>query len=240
MLDLVLSNTTSFFSGNLEALFRNAKKYGFRYVEIIPYRWTRPEQILKWQEKYGVTVAGVHLPTASWDRSAWQEFRQARGLWGKFWTLVLRVYLGNAQASPGLKIASALGSPYVLIHQDVAQQMLEKFTEVTRDFHVVIENIPSQPVLAPRGVFDHGHFNESRRADPSLDIYESYRQAQPEVIHISYNSRFVHLLPGPQEQEELKRLLKLHQPRYVTIETNPLVSIRKGKNLLSTILKSLY
>ena len=103
---------------------------------------------------------------------------------------------------------------------------------------MVIENIPDDPQLAKNGVFDHNHFIQARqRYYPHLNIFEAYRQAQPEVIHISYDNLLPAGLPNQKQQEELKELLKIHQPQYITIETNPLVSIRKAKQLLDQIIK---
>lgn len=235
-MELILSNTTSFFSGNIESLFQNAKKYGFKSVEIIPYRWNTPEQILGLQAKYAVRVAGIHLPNTSWNDGLVAEFKRASSLWDKFWGLVFRAYLGNASLSPGLQIAAALNTPYLLLHSNIVAQMGKKIEELKQKFHVVIENIPGDKTIFPDGVFDHGHFNESRLLFPALDISQLYQQAKPEVIHISYNSRFVHLLPNPQEQEELKSLLRIHAPKYIVLETNPAVSIKKGKLLLEKIL----
>ena len=60
--ELVLSNTTTFFTGRMESLFKKAKKYGFKYLEIVPYRWTTPEEILALEKKYQIQVAGIHMP----------------------------------------------------------------------------------------------------------------------------------------------------------------------------------
>lgn len=234
--ELVLSNTTSFFSGKIESLFKNAKKYGFKYVEVVPYRGNTPRQILNLQKQYAVTVAGVHLPNTSWDSSVWPEIKQAEGLWEKIWTAVFHAYLGNVEQNPGIQITSALENPYLLIHSNVAAQMGDKFNRLSRQFHVVVENVPGDTALFPGGIFDHGHFNETRQDFPNLNLLALYEQAKPEIIHISYNSRFIHLLPNHKEQAELKQLLKVHQPKYMILETNPLVSIKKGKALLDKII----
>src|SRR3990167_9406600 len=209
MPDLVLSNTTSFFSGNIEQVFKNAKKYGFKYVEIVPYRWITAQQILSLQKKYGVTVAGIHLPVW-WDASLRQILREKPGALEKLFSCIFQVYLGDAKTSPGLKIAKALAylDPYVLIHSNLALEMGPEFENITSQFRVVVENIAC------------------------LDALATYQLVTPEVVHISYNSRFNHLLPDEKEQEELRAMLRLHKPKYLVIETNPLVSIKKAKKLL--------
>jgi len=238
MSELVLSNTTTFFLGKIENLFRKAKKYGFRYVEIVPYRWITPEQILKLQKKYAVQVAGIHLPVI-WNGIDW-----------RFWGLVFQAYLGPAINSPGLTLAEALAkqNPYVLIHTNVVSEMgPEKFAELCSRFQVAVENVVYDPFLPenlwnpakishPRRVFDHGHLLQSKLALSGLDIKDIYRKAAPDVFHISYNSRLNHLLPNREEQAELRTLLAIHKPRYIVIETNPLVSVKKGKLLLEKIL----
>ena len=176
MPDLVLSNTTSFFSGNIEQVFKNAKKYGFKYVEIVPYRWITAQQILSLQKKYGVTVAGIHLPVW-WDASLRQILREKPGALEKLFSCIFQVYLGDAKTSPGLKIAKALAylDPYVLIHSNLALEMGPEFENITSQFRVVVENIASEfgpekilwdPItikkeLGKRGikglVFDPGH-----------------------------------------------------------------------------------
>ena len=60
--ELVLSNTTTFFSGRLENVFKKAKKHGFKYLEILPYRWTNPAEVLNLEKKYQIQVVGIHLP----------------------------------------------------------------------------------------------------------------------------------------------------------------------------------
>lgn len=239
MSDLVLSNATSFFSGNLEKLFKNAHKYGFKYVEIAPYRWSKPRQIIDLQKQYGVIVAGIHLPMTSWQNTFREELKKKKGLWIKFTTMLLRFYMGNSTENPGIKIAEDLADtkPYFLIHSDIAEQIGGNLAELEKKFHVVIENIPENPNLIKGGVFDHNHFIQSRKLFPSLDIFEAYKQAGPEVIHISYDKGLLPaFLPNDKEQTELKQLLKIYQPKYITIETNPLVSIKKGKLLLEKIL----
>ncbi len=236
--ELVLSNATTFFSGNLEKLFKKAKRLGFKYVEIAPYRWTRPEQILDLQKKYAITVAGIHLPFTSWGQSIWQELKHRKGLWNKFFIIIFRFYLGNVAKNPAIQIAEQLSAtkPYFLIHSDVVSEIGPKITELRKRFHVVIENIPGDHTLTSGGVFDHNHFILSRRQYPKLNIMELYKQARPEIIHISYDNPIPASFPNAREQEELKQLLKIHQPRYITIETNPLTNVKKGKLLLEKIL----
>ncbi len=257
--ELVLSNTTSFFLGGMPALFRNAKKYGFKYVEIIPYRWTTPKQILDLAKKYDIQIAGIHMPTW-WNQSMGQELRRREGILEKFFALIFNFYLSGAEKNPWRQIMRALApqNPYLLIHTNVVYEMEGEFDETAKTFHVAIENIPFSshrqlefywnPVkinqeMNARGlttsnlVFDVGHFDQTRKKLPSLDLLEIYRQISPEVIHISYNSRGIHLLPNKKEQEELKTLLQIHAPKYIVIETNPLVSIQKAKKLLEGIIE---
>ena len=237
MTELVLSNATTFFSGSLEKLFKTAKKYGFRYVEIVPYRWTAPAEVRRLVIKYQVQVAGVLLPVV-WQ-SVFKAIESTPVIEEKIAYPIVQFYLGNAVDSPAVAIAQEFSEqrPYFVIHSNIAAEMgLEKFQNLQSQFHVVIENIPNDPQLIKNGVFDHNHFIRSRLEFPSLDIFETYRQAQPEVIHISYDNFLPAGLPNQKQQEELKQLLKIHQPRYITIETNPLVSIRKAKRLLDQIL----
>lgn len=256
MIELVLSNTTSFFSGNIENLFKNARRYGFKYVEILPYRWVSPQQILKLEKQYGVETAGIHMPVW-WNKTLWQHMARQKNFLNAFFPIFWQIYLGDAQHNPGLALASALSRrrPYVLFHTNVVEDMGAKFDEIARRFHTVIENIPYHrdhdeffwnPIavkkeMERRGltvgqVFDAGHFNQSRIDRPDLNLEETYSTAKPEVIHISYNSESIHILPNEKEQAELKKLLAIHRPRYITLETNPLVSIQKGKLLLEKIL----
>lgn len=260
--ELVLSNTTSFFSGRIETVFQNAKKYGFKYLEIIPYRWTTPEQIFGLEKKYGVEVAGIHLPVW-WKKSALDHIRAQKNILEKFFTCLWAFYLGPASRSPGLPLAQAFHEqgrdPYLLSHSNVVNEMGNEFADIAARFHVVIENIPFQshqpqffwdPLTikvstARYGinaglVFDHGHFNQTRQKIPNLDLPDIYQKAVPEIIHISYNRNFFHTLPNLQEQEELKQLLTIHAPRYVVIETNPLINIQKAKLLINSILDQVF
>ena len=251
--ELVLSNTTSFFIGGMPALFRNARRYGFKYVEIVPYRWTTPQQIIDLANRYSVQVAGIHLP-AIWDKPVMQQVRDKHELLDKFFTIVFHCYLGQAANNPATAIAHSLPQqPYLLIHSNVAIEMESKFEELSSRFHTVVENIPykyeSNPAywdpltiekeLRPRGmkalVFDPGHYDLSL-AHAKLGMIEAYQYSRPEVVHISYNSTWIHLLPNKKEQTELVSMLRIHQPRYIVIETNPLVSIKKGKALLEKII----
>ena len=253
--ELVLSNTTSFFTGAISTVFRNAKKYGFKYVEIVPYRWTTPEQIAALETKYGVAVAGIHMSTW-WNKSMKEVLAERPGLSEKLLALVFSAYLGDGAKNPGLAIAEALEDkkPYVLFHTITVSHLKEEFEKLTSRFHVVTENVPREPgypqwfwdpiiakaTLERRGlaglVFDPGHFGETLRVMTHLNTLEAYKKSQPEIIHISYNSRIRHLLPNKQEQEELKQMLQAHVPRYIVIETNPFVSIKKGKELLDKII----
>lgn len=248
--ELILSNTTSYFSGRIEAVFKNAKKYGFKYVEIVPYRWTTAEQILTLEKKYNIQVAGIHLPT-TWKKSYLSAAIKAPSLFEKFASLLHHFYLGEAKSSPGWAIAKALHNrrPYVLFHTNVVMEMNEEFSRLSRTVHPVIENIPIQngsmeflwnPLkISEMGiglVFDAGHFLQTIERNPTLNLLETYAKSKPEVLHISYNSRLVHILPNKKEQEELVQMLQIHQPKYITIETNPLVSIKKAKVLIEKII----
>ena len=254
--ELVLSNTTSFFSGNIENLFKNARKYGFHYIEIVPSRGIKPEQILSLQNRYGVKVAGIHLPTV-WSETLMKTIKEKPGLFEQFFAVVFNFYLGKAKYSPGMDIARTLADqrPYLLIHSNVVKELSAEFEPIAKEFHTVAENIPRvyghdpllwdpvtiQNQLVPRGlkglVFDVGHYNQTMQDLPELNLFEMYQQIAPEVIHISYNSLLIHLLPNKKEQEDLKKLLQIHQPKYITIETNPLISIKKGKLLLEKIIE---
>lgn len=255
--ELVLSNTTSFFIGGIEKTFQKAKKFGFNYLELVTYRWTNPDEILHWREKYGINVGGIHM-AQWWDKTLWQEFFHLRSFLEKIFAFVWAFYLGDAAKNPGLKLAEKLppNNPYLLIHTNVIADMgWETFAKLTQRFHVVIENLPYHKTypqyfwdplaikqeLDKRGlhaglVFDHAHFQPTHRQFPTLNLLEIYRQSAPEVLHISYNNFGIHTLPNKQERDQLVEMLKIHQPRYITIETNPLVSVKKGKRLIEKIL----
>lgn len=258
---LLLSNTTNFFSGKIETTFRNAKKFGFSGLELIPYRWTTPGQVLALEQKYQIQVHGIHLPIW-WDEPLLQVLRERIGIADKFFSLIWQIYLGSASESPGLGLVESLAKqgryPYLLIHSNVAARMGNVLSDFAKHYHVVVENIPYHarhdrflwdPVLikntlrqlSPKTdiVFDGGHFDQTRQAKPELDLLQVYKQAAPEVIHISYNSRFIHLLPNAQEQKDLEAMLRIHQPKYITVETNPLVSVRKAKRMIEEIVNSI-
>ena len=222
---LVLSSTATFFSGNIEAVFKKAKKYGFKYVEIIPYKWNTPEQILEFQKKYNVQIAGIHMPPQTANPSGFLE---------KIFSYIWKFYLGDTEKNPGTLIATALKkqNPYVLIHADVQN----KFPQ---DLHIVIENVPYNQKLPITDckVFDHSHF---KTAYKSSNAVEAYKKILPEIIHIGYDyPPLFHILPHNKELNELKTMLKIYKPKYMVIETNPLISIKRAKemfeNLLSTI-----
>ena len=255
--ELVLSNATSFWRGNFAKTFADARRYGFKYVEIFPYRWTKVKEILTLEKRYNVQVAGIHPP--DWWQTPLKLLRQEPKILRKVSTLIIHFYSGNSDSSPAWQIAEALNyrRPYFVIHTDVMMEMKEKFAEAANRFNVVIENIPKKPgfpqfywdptatknELAKRGftaklLFDPGHFEETRQHLPDLDLLAIYQAALPEIIHISYNnSPLLHTLPNAREQQELKELLKIHAPQYITLETNPLVSVKKGKLLLDRIIK---
>jgi len=255
--ELVLSNTTSFFIGGIEKTFQRAEKLGFKHLELVTYRWTDPSEILRWKEKYGINVAGIHL-SQWWGKTLWQEFPNMHNMLEKIFVFVWAFYLGDAAKNPGLELAEKLppSNPYLLVHTNVIADMgWETFEQLTKQFHAVIENLPYHegypqyfwnPVEMKRElekrnlkagiVFDHAHFQPTQKQFPNLDLLETYRQITPEVLHISYSNFGIHTLPNKKEQEELKTLLKIHAPRYIVLETNPLVSIKKGKKLLEEII----
>lgn len=255
--ELVLSNTTSFFIGGIKATFRTAKKLGFKYVEVIPYPWTKPEEILKLEKKYGVQVAGIHMPVW-WGKSMWQELAKRPGLWEKSFVPIWQFFLGNARKSPGLKLAEMLGEhrPYLIFHTNALDDMGKEIQELVQKFHILAENLDyhqSYPRwywdllelkrkfqeeygVSPGFVFDHGHFRQTVKKVPDLNLLEIYRQIAPEVVHVSYNNRSIHSLPNQKEQMELGQMLKIHSPKYLTLETNPFISVKKGLKILEQIL----
>lgn len=213
---LVLSNTTTFFSGKIERVFQKAKKHGFQYLEIVPYRWTSPDEVLRLEQKYQIQVVGIHMPEW-WDKPT---FDLRTPLWA--------IYLGNGKHSPALRLAEKLKTLgrdfYLLFHSDVAAAMGEVFQKLSSRFHTVLENVPGEPVHNPISVFDPGHFG------PGIP------QLKPEIIHISYNhGLFPHTLPNKREQAELQEMLKIYKPRYIVIETNPLVSVKKAKQIIENL-----
>lgn len=246
--ELVLSNTTTFFSGNLEKVFRKAKKYGFKYLEIIPYRWTKVKKILDLENHYDIKVIGIHLPPG-----------KPKNFFEKILNLLWAVFLGPYYKNPGLALAEAFKNQnrdfYLLCHADLASEMGPKFTELTKRFPVVVENIPRHPGnkefywnpvsiqkalleqrLSAGLVFDPEHFQMSQKIFPSSSsILETYREISPKAIHISYSNGSVHTLPNQKEIEDLKQMLKIHSPKYIILETNPLVSVKKGKEILKRI-----
>lgn len=244
---LVLSNTATFFGGNIEALFRKARKYGFQYLEVIPYRWNTPQQILNLERKYDLKVVGIHLPPNSWDDSLSKILSTKHGLWEKFFTSVWHFYLGKARISPALKIASALQNlSYVVVHANVMRDMGQEFESLGKRLPLLVENLPYEssypelfwnPAKLPcPSLFDPGHFLQTLQTKTELHILEVYEQIKPRVIHISYNTHFHHLLPDLREQREFIEMLKIHRPEFVTIETNPLVNPGKGKRLLEKLI----
>ncbi|MDP3741378.1 MAG: hypothetical protein Q8R08_03585 [bacterium] len=237
--DLVLSNATTFFSGNIEKVFQKAKKYGFRFLEILPYRWTRTEEILNLEARYNIKVVGIHLPPG-------KPKNFLEKILNPFWVF----YLGRAKQSPGWDIAQAFKRQkrdfYLLCHSDLIAELDNKLFS---DLPIVIENIPYYGGKYPevlwdpiqilqthpqtKLVFDPGHFSSTPRAAKLLQIYPVL---QPEAIHIGYNNFPPHLLPNQKEREELKMMLEIHRPRYIVLETNPLVSVKKGKKILDALI----
>lgn len=257
--ELVLSNTTSFFIGGIKATFEKALELGFKYLEIIPYRWTTSEEILALEKIYGLKIVGIHLPLW-WDLSFRQATKRKPGSLEKLLAVVWNWYLGDAESNPGFAIAKTLSkegrNPYLLLHTNVAEEMGEKFRKFADQFHLVLENIPYESnypqfywnpisIQSKWGeraglVFDPGHFEQSLEAFPHINILETYKQLKPEVIHISYNGYGIHNLPNKKEREELKQMLKIYTPRYLVLETNPWVSVKKGKKLLENLISETF
>jgi hypothetical protein len=256
--ELVLSNTTSFFVGGIRAAFHNARKFGFKYLELVPYRWTKPDEVLHWAQAYQVKVAGIHLPEW-WKNSHWHGVQAQKELSQKVFAILWDIYLGPASLSPSLRLAEMLKAKnepfYLLAHSDLVWEMGTAFNNLAKKFHLVVENIPYHKrdprfywdpleilrVLRDKNlesglVFDIGHLHQGLNKQPSINIPEMYRLSRPEIIHISYNSGGIHMLPNPSEQDELTKLLRIHQPQYIVMETNPLVSIANGKQLLDKII----
>lgn len=219
--ELVLSNTVTFFSGSLEKFFKTAQRLSFKYAEIVAYRWTTPEEILSLEEKYAIQVVGIHMPQW-WSKRKWNLLMP---IW--------EFYLGSGEKNPGPKIAGALSkrgrNPYLLFHSNVAREMGEsKFREFASSFNLVVENIPGDdPAEIQKKsalVYDPGHYGKTLINLPS----------SPEVLHISYTP--FHILPNLKQRQELAEFIQNYQPRYVVIETNPWISVMKGKLILEKIL----
>lgn len=257
--ELVLSNTTAFFLGNLSATFRHAKRLGFKYLELVPYRWTTVRQVLSLEKQYGVKAVGIHMPewwTAKGFRKALlthPEFKE------RLFAILWEFYLGPGKTNPGLDLARQFLREkrkfYLLFHTDLALGMGQAFEEIAKTFPVAIENIPyhhsrtaflwdpreirktmRHKELQTRLAFDIGHFEQSIQTFPQISMLETYAEIKPELIHISYNSSGIHTLPNPREQAELVQMLRRHAPQYIVIETNPFVDLRKGKQLLDKLI----
>lgn len=230
MPELVLSNTTTFFSGKIERVFKLARKLGFKYLEIIPYRWTDLAQILTLEKKYGVQVAGIHMP--QW----WQKPKL--DLFTPLWAL----YLGGAVKNPALNIARGLSRIgrefYLLFHTNLAREAGSDFQRIAEQYHVVLENMPGETAHNPISVFDTNHFRYTMKKRPGLNMIDAYQTIKPEIIHISYDHLpMLHALPDEAEQDELKKMLARHKPKYIVLETNPWVSAKKGKLILEKIIE---
>ncbi len=264
--ELVLSNTTTFFSGNIESVFRKAKKHGFKFLEILPYRWTTPEQILRLTKKYDIQIAGIHMPEW-WNMPLLEVVKRKGGILQKILTFVWNIYLGAGVKNSGLKIAEAVGqnqqnySPYVLFHPNLVLEMGDAFDPITKRFHTVVENLPYHkndnvtdfhwnPVTIQRNmqkrglatgiVLDAGHFMQTIERQPKLglNIIQTYQQIRPEIVHISYNNGALHTLPNEKEQADLIQMLRIHSSRYIVIETNPLINAGSAKTLLDEIIQA--
>lgn len=260
--ELVLSNTTTFFGGRIEAVFQKAKQYGFKYVELVPYRWVDPQQAYELSQKYGIEIAGIHLPEWWAKKSLLAILRDRSSLLEKIFDLLWWFYLGAASNNPGLNLTDILlvqkqnPVPYLLFHADVVHELGKAFDKLTRRFPIVIENVlyykkvpeffwdplKIRQYLDDRGLragltFDPGHYQYARAQLPSLNLLHTYRKISPEVIHISFDHfPSVHGLPNQQEQKELVQMLQIHAPNYLVLETNPFLSIKKGKKLLEKII----
>lgn len=240
--ELVLSNTTTFFSGNLKNVFKKAKKYGFKYLEIVPYRWTSLPEILDLEKRYQVKVVGIHLPPA-----------KSTATLEKILEPIWNFYLGPVEENPGLELAKYFSTHtdrhfYLLFHADLAAAN-KNFKEISKKNPVVVENIPYYNNVNPlfwdiqkiskafpdsAYAFDPGHFKTI--PNPNISILEAYSLLRPKIIHISYNRGFFHTLPNAQDIKELKSMLQIHIPNYLVLETNPLVSVKKGREIMEKII----
>lgn len=235
--ELVISNTTTFFSGNLENIFKKAKKNGFKYLEILPYRWTTPAEVLNLEKKYNIQVVGIHLPPAA----------AQKGFLNKVLSPIWPFYLGSIIGNPALTLVEIFKKMehdfYIVSHADLIEEILQNLP------NLLMENIPyyknTDPVFwdpikikklypSAKFAFDPGHF-ETTPNYPS-QLLETYQTVKPEVVHISYGNFPPHVLPNQKEQEELKAMLKIHSPKYIVLETNPLVSVKKGKEILEKLI----
>ena len=258
--ELVLSNTTTFFSGNIERVFKKAKKHGFKYLEIIPYRWTNPANILSLERKYNIKVVGIHMPE-QWKQSLWREIKQRKLLLEKLIPILFWFYLQKAPKNPGFELARILQengrSPYLLFHSDLLPEIGKSIKLIAQKFNLAIENAPHQnnlpseafdPVIIRETlkrlnknifVFDPAHYKETVKSIPSLSLVQAYKRTKPDVLHIGYNDNlpFMHALPNNKSQKELVEMLRLHSPKYIVIETNPLVSVKKAKALIERLIK---
>lgn len=260
---LVLSNATTFFTGSIEAVFKKAKKHGFQYLEIIPYRWTTTKQILNLEKQYQIEVVGIHLPLW-WNKSLKQVIQNYK--LNKLMSLMIlpfmimwNFYLGGGENNPSLKIAEALQTkhgrkPYLVVHTNLIPE-IKNFNALARKFDVAIENFPggaahAQNLINPisikqnyktnelnaKIVFDSGHYKITTTKLPNLtNIIDAYKTVKPEILHIGYKS--YHILPDKNEYAELKQMLLLHSPEYIVIETNPLVSVNKARQMFEALLQ---
>lgn len=171
---------------------------------------------------------------------AWEKAE--KGFFNKVWDF----YLGPAKSSPGIHLAETLMEtkqnpvPYLLFHADLVEQVPpEEQARLKNNFRLAIENVSRQPLKPPIMIFDPSHYLLSPHRHPEKDIAEIYRQLEPEVLHVGFDyPPLLHALPKPREQRLLLRMLKLWQPRYIVIETNPAVSVKKAKTLLEDIVAS--
>lgn len=252
--ELVLSNATTFFSGRLENVFKKAKKHGFKYLEILPYRWTTPEEILALEKKYQIQVVGIHLPQW-WSGSLRQIIKKQSKIYEQLLSLAGDLFVGSVVKNPSLKIAEILKKQnrdfYLLFHANLVWQARSEFLKLTKQFAAAIENIPyhkKYPLVywdplkikeaypAIQIAFDIGHFETVPNFASKL--LETYAQIKPAIIHISYGNFPPHILPNQKQQAELKEMLQIHQPKYIVLETNPLVSVKRGKKFLEKIIES--
>jgi len=256
---LVLSNTTTFFSGNIENVFKKAKKHGFNYLELLLYRWTDPESILALERKYNIEVAGIHMPE-QWKQPLWHEIKQRKKLLEKLLPVLFWFYLEKAPKNPGFDLARILQengrNPYLLFHSDLLPEIGKEIKLIAEKFNLAIENAPYQKNLPGEAfdpvviretlkrlnknifVFDPAHYKETVKSTPSLSLIQTHEKTKPDVLHIGYNDYlpFMHALPNSKSQKELVEMLRLHSPEYIVIETNPLVSVKKAKALLERLI----
>lgn len=235
---LVLSSTTTFFTGSMEAVFKKARQHGFRYLEILPYRWTTAAEILALEKKYGIQVAGIHLPLP-WEKT-FNPFNLAINT-------ITAFYIGAGNLKPGFHIADALSArrPYLLFHSDLVWQDKKRFDEAKKTYNAVIENLSEKPAMPPRlwdpeqisetspMIFDPAHYGVGRH-----DLLDKYRKIKPLGIHLAFDHGFplYHDIPDARETGLVKQMLQIHTPEYLILECYPWTDIAKGKKIMDDLI----